>query len=237
MPVTGLENFNLSRASFRRFGARKCTASVYLRTFDVTSAVRNIAISKRFAYMASRADRWIEALYRVYSGVSFEQLRPRLSGSNAKRWSQLPSTLVVRASARELLSLAEAAGVSSVYVTRVAGIRRRRSRETRLAWYCVRAFVVIRVEDAKSGMQSTEDRFVLVRAASFEDAKKRLRRQWREYASLYLNPNGQIVSWSLDKVIDVYDTGETEIDPAGTEVYSKLGQRRMRLEHVWRPKP
>ena len=78
---------------------------------------------------------------------------------------------------------------------------------------------------------------MLVRAASFEDAKKRLRRQWREYASLYLNPNGQIVSWSLDKVIDVYDTGETEIDPAGTEVYPKLGQRRMRLEHVWRPKP
>jgi hypothetical protein len=77
---------------------------------------------------------------------------------------------------------------------------------------------------------------MLVRAMSFDDAEKRLRRKWREYASLYLNPNGQIVSWSLDRVTDVYDTGETEIDSAGTEVYSKLGQRRMRPEHVWRPK-
>ena len=41
---------------------------------------------------------------------------------------------------------------------------------------------------------------------------------------------------SLDKVIDVYDTGETETYPAGTEVYSKLGHRRMRPEYVLRPK-
>jgi hypothetical protein len=85
------------------------------------------------------------------------------------------------------------------------------------------------------GKQSTEDRFVLVRASSFEDAKKRLNRQWRKYATPYLNSDGQMVSWSLDRVIDVYDIGETELDPAGTEVYSKLGQRRMRPKYVWRP--
>jgi hypothetical protein len=142
----------------------------------------------------------------------------------------------VQATAREVLSLAKATGVSFIYVTKVAGRRRRRSPKSPLGWYCVRAFVVIRIESAKSGLQSTEDRFMLVRAASFEDAKKRLNRQWREYASPYLNPNGQIVTWSLEKVIDVYDTSETEIDPAGTEVYSKLGHRRMRPEYVWRPK-
>jgi Domain of unknown function (DUF4288) len=236
MPVTGLENFNLTRTSFRRFGARKCTASVCLRTFDVTSAVRKIPIPKRFAYMSSRVDRWIKALYRVHSGVSIEQQHPRLPVRNARRWSELPSTLIVRASARELLSLADAAGVSSIYVTRVAGIRRRRSGKPGLVWYCVRAFVVIRVEGTKSGLQHTEDRFMLVRAKSFEDAERRLRRQWRDYASLYLNPHGRLVSWSLEKVIDVYDTGETEIDSAGTEVYSKLAQRRMRPEYVWNPK-
>jgi hypothetical protein len=45
-----------------------------------------------------------------------------------------------------------------------------------------------------------------------------------------------MVSWSLENVIDVYDTNETEVDSAGTEVYSKLGHRRMRPEYVWRPK-
>jgi len=75
----------------------------------------------------------------------------------------------------------------------------------------------------------------LVRAASWQDAKKRLERHWREYATPYLNSEGEMVSWSLDRVIDVYETGETQIDPAGTEVYSKLGKRRMRPEYVWRP--
>jgi hypothetical protein len=77
----------------------------------------------------------------------------------------------------------------------------------------------------------------LVRAASFEDAKKRLRKQWREYAKPYLNSEGQMVSWHLDRVLDVYQTCEADIDPAGTEVYSKLGHRRMRSKYVWRPKP
>jgi len=85
-------------------------------------------------------------------------------------------------------------------------------------------------------MQTTEDRFILVRASSAEDAKKRLKRQWRDYANPYLNSKGQMVSWSLEKVTDVYDIGETEINPTGTEVYSKLGKRRMRPEYVWRTK-
>ena len=100
----------------------------------------------------------------------------------------------------------------------------------------MRALVVIRIEQAKAGLQHTEDRFLLVRATSFEDAKNRLKKQWREYATPYLNSNGEMVSWSFEKVIDVYEVGETEIEPAGAEVYSKLGKRRMRPEYVWRPK-
>jgi hypothetical protein len=76
---------------------------------------------------------------------------------------------------------------------------------------------------------------MLVRASSFEEAKRRLRQQWREYASPYLNSEGQMVTWQLAHVGDVYQTSESEIDPAGTEVYSKLNRRRMRPAYVWRP--
>jgi hypothetical protein len=44
-----------------------------------------------------------------------------------------------------------------------------------------------------------------------------------------------MVSWQLDHVVDVYQTSEEEIDPAGTEVYSKLSKRRMRQKYIWRP--
>lgn len=234
--VVGLENFNLTKTSLGRLGDRKVLASVNLRTYDVTPAVRRIPPSKRLAYLASRVHRWIQKLYRSHPKLSF-----RLKGGTqvlkpVRRWSQLPWMLTVEGPAREVLRLAESAGVGSIYLTSVGGRRPRYSPKSPLTWYCVRAFVVIRVEGAKSGMQNTEDRFILVRATSFEDAEKRLRRQWREYAAPYLNPNGQMVSWSLEKVIDVYRTDEVEINPGGTEVYSKLGQRRMRPAYVWRPK-
>lgn len=44
-----------------------------------------------------------------------------------------------------------------------------------------------------------------------------------------------MVRWQLDHVVDVYDACENDIDPSGTEVYSKLGHRRMRPKYVWRP--
>jgi hypothetical protein len=236
MFVKGLENFKLTRDSFHRLGNRRVLAHVILRTFEVTPAVQRLPPSKRLAYMTSRVDRWIRRLYRLYPELSFRQKNAKLFGRSDNPWSQLPSTLLVRGPASEILRLADAAGVGSIYVTRVAGRRRRRSPKSPLAWYCVRAFVVIRIERVKSGMQMTEDRFILVRGSSIEDAKKRLKRQWREYAIPYLNSNGEMVSWSLDRVTDAYDTGLIEIDPVGTEVYSKGGQRRIRPEYVWRPK-
>jgi hypothetical protein len=235
MHATGLEQFGLNKASFRRLGNRNVRAYVSLRTYDVTPPVKNLPPSKRLAYVAARVGRWIEGLVRLFPGLSFQAQGDKLTSRSVRGWSQLPSSLIVAGPARQVLALADAAGVNSVYVTSVAGRRRRRSRKPSLEWYCVRAFVIIRIERAKTRLQSTEDRFILVRASSFEDAKKRLRQQWREYARPYLNSDGQMVSWLLDRVIDVYQTCETDIDPAGTEVYSKLGQRRVPPGCVWRP--
>jgi len=231
--VLGLERFGLNEASFGRLGGRKVQACVHLRTFDVTAAVRKLDPSKRFRYMASRVERWIENLRRLHPRVSFRAKAGKFAGG--RRWSELPSSLEARGSAREISAIANAAGVESIYVAKVAGRRHRPSPKAALEWYCVRAFVVICVERAKSGLQSTEERFMLVRARSFEDAKKRLRQQWREYATPYLNSESLMVSWQLDHVVDVYQTSEKEIDPAGTEVYSKLSKRRMRQKYVWHP--
>jgi hypothetical protein len=44
-----------------------------------------------------------------------------------------------------------------------------------------------------------------------------------------------MVSWQFDHVVDIYYVCENEIGPSGTEVYSKLGHRRMRRKYVWRP--
>ena len=233
--VTGLEEFELTDSSFRLLGNREVRAFVHLQTHDVTRAVQRLPISQRGQYMVARAQHWIDGLRRRYPGLLLQKSDAEAYGSGVRRWSRLPHSLLFCGPAREVLAIAGAAGVRSVHVAKVAGYPQRRPRKSPLAWYCVRALVVVCVEEATAGLQYTEDRFVLVRASSFEDAKKRLRQQWQEYATPYLNSEGQMVSWSLDKVIDVYETGETELNPCGTEVYSKLGKRRMRPEYVWRP--
>jgi hypothetical protein len=235
MPVTGLENFKLTEAPFRRLGKAKTWADVNLRTYDLTPAVRKLPPRQRHDYLIIRVNQWIASLRRSFPELSVATSHAKLSG-DIQRQSDLPSSLRVSGPARMILAVADARGVRAVHVVRVRGFRRQPSRIPSLSWYCVRALVAIRVEGATSGMQTTEDRFVLVRASSFEDAKKRLTRKWRKYATPYLNSDGQMVSWSLDKIVDIYHIGEPGIDAGGAEVYSKLGSRRMRPTYVWRPK-
>lgn len=130
--------------------------------------------------------------------------------------------------------LAAQAGVAVVSVVRIAGRRKQRDPKPPLDWFCVKGRVAIQVEDERGGMQLVEDRFVLVRAASFDDAERRLRHYWGAEARPYLNPHGQIVRWQLEEIEDVYDLGETDLDPTGVEVYSRIGRRRMREQYVWR---
>jgi len=231
--ITGLDELGLHVSSLRRLGSRKAFAAVHLKSYDVTAQVRRLKPSERHAYLARRVDAWISALQRRFPHLSFQADG---KGSAARqRWFELPQSLKVRAAARDLPALARSPGVRSVHVRSLAGHRRRRPPQT-LDWFCVRGLVVIRIEGATSGMQTTEDRFVLVRAKDPKDAEGRLVDHWRGYAGPYLNAAGELVSWKLEKVVDVYSLGENSIDPAGTEVYSRLGRRRLRVEDSRRPR-
>jgi hypothetical protein len=85
-------------------------------------------------------------------------------------------------------------------------------------------------------LQTIEDRFVLVRARSFQDAERRLQQEWREYASPYLNEDGGLVRWQCEKIVDVYSISEMDLEAKGIEVYSKLGTRRMKPRDSWNPR-
>ena len=228
MSITGHDDFGLTAAKLARLGSRKVVAYVYLKTYDVTQDVRRRPPEQRHAHLAARADRWVRQLKQRFPGLVFRST-DRVGATSAKRpWFQLPHTFKVSAPARTLRAIAEMPGVYNVCVVAVSGMRKQREPRKPLDWYCVRGLVAIVVEGQVRGMQTTEDRFLLVRAESFEDAERRLKKVWREYATPYLNSYGHMVSWSLDRVVDVYDLRETDLDPSGVEVFSRLGKRRLR---------
>jgi hypothetical protein len=232
--ITGLDELGPHVSSLRRLGSRKAFAAVHLKSYNVTAQVRRLKPSGRHPYLARRVDAWISALQRRFPHLSFQADG---KGSAARRpWFELPQSLKVRAAARDLPALARSPGVRSVHVRSLAGHHRRRRPRQTLDWFCVRGLGVIRIEGATSGMQRTEDRFVLVRANDPKDAEGRLVDYWRGYAEPYLNSAGELVSWKLEKVVDVYSLGEDSIEPAGTEVYSRLRRRRFRAEDSRSPR-
>jgi hypothetical protein len=225
MSISGLEVFDLDLRGLKKLGDRFGVVHVHLKTYDITPSVVARRPGDRHQYLRVRAERWISRIRRRFPLRVFE----------VKDDTRIPSSLRSQVAAREIPELAALPGVRSVHVARVHGLRARKKARATADWYCVRAQVAIQVEDQTHGMQTIEERFVLVRALSFEDAERRLRPQWQSYAEPYLNPDGELVRWQLEKVVDVYATGGPELEPTGAEVYSKLLGRRMRPEHVWRP--
>jgi hypothetical protein len=233
--IGGLDAFGLTEAALTALGSKEVLLRINLRTYDVTSGVRNCAPEHRHSYLSDRAARWIKALRRRHPNLTFRVIDEEKSVRTVNRKRVfLPHSLEVRCLARHVRTIARAQGVGSVHLERVKG-RRRRQRQTgsQLDWFCVRGLVAVRVEGQLSGMQTVEDRFLLVRAMTRHDAERKLEREWREYSVPYLNRFGFLVSWTLEKVVDVYEVVQEHLDPDGMEVYSSLNQRRLRPEHVW----
>jgi Domain of unknown function (DUF4288) len=224
--ITGLERFGLTSGRLAQLGACSARVDVHLRTYEITSAVAALEPAKRQQYLLERADRWLRQLRRWCDGRAVEIRSDHV----------VPSSLTLRVPAGAIGELARQPAVRSVHVAQVAGRRPRRAPPAAAEWHCVRARVAIQIEGAVHGMQTVEDRFVLVRARSPQDAIRRLRREWREYARPYLNRAGKLVRWHCEAILDVQPTGEVDLNPNGTEIYSKLSGRRMRPEQAWQPR-
>jgi hypothetical protein len=107
-------------------------------------------------------------------------------------------------------------------------------------FFCIKMTVAIQVEGIKAGIQTYEERYVLIKARSFEEAYKKIGKQKRKYESPYLNPRGHLVRWKVESLDDCYETDIIECknldNPEGAEVYSVLRKRRMTKERYWNGK-
>jgi hypothetical protein len=222
----GLKQLGLTVGGLRRLGQRRVRVRVYLRSFEVTPRVASLAPAQRHPFLKRQASRWVAHLAERY---------PRAGWRVDEGARAIPMWLEGSLGGADVPTVVGEPGVRSVAVLAVAGRRRRRRAARSTPWFCVRARVAVQVEGEDRGLQTVEDRFMLVRAASAEDAERRLVPHWREYAKPYLNAKGQLVRWKFEEVTDVYEAAlEDDESPDMAEVYSRLRGRRMRPEFVWR---
>lgn len=108
-------------------------------------------------------------------------------------------------------------------------------------YFCVKMTAVIEIEGVSSKRQSIEQRFVIIRAKTSDEAYEKLEAQRDDYTHTYLNSDGRLVRWRIDSFDNCYETDIKKPkdidDPEGIEVYSKLKSRKVKTPVVWDGKP
>ncbi|MBN1422686.1 MAG: DUF4288 domain-containing protein [Planctomycetes bacterium] len=189
------------------------------------------------------AGRTASSLARFAPGERLVRLRKALAVQSDRLVRAFPEAELTRTGedewtlegtfpARRLGELAARREVESLWLLRIEGLRAK-ARVPELHWFCVWGIVAIQVEGRSRGPATVEDRLVLVKAREEKDAKRRLRSEWAAYAAPYLNVRGDLVRWKLIEIQGVYGLLDREIDPRGTEVFSRLRSERMTSKHRW----
>lgn len=120
-----------------------------------------------------------------------------------------------------------------VKVLKIKGMSRKRETRRTPRWFAVKARFAVQIEGQTKGMQTYEERIILIWARSFAEAERKAMREFRQYETSYLTTSGHFCCWALETVLDTYDVGDDAIDPNGTEVFSELKQRRMKPDYEW----
>lgn len=147
-----------------------------------------------------------------------------------------PRGIIINLPLNALNKFAQLEWVQHIFIEKISAAKKKRYRPTP-QFFCVKMTVAIEIEGRKKGMQTVEDRFVLVRANSQEDACQKIEHQKDEYAKPYLNSDGLLVRWYIESLDDCYETGVNTLSdfnkPEGVEVYSKFRSRKLNPERVW----
>jgi hypothetical protein len=135
-----------------------------------------------------------------------------------------------------ILKLSKLTFISNIFINELDGAEKKLD-ELIEKFFCVKMTVSIQIEGFTTGIQSCEDRYVLVKASSFENAYKKVKKQEKKYSEPYLNSDLRLVRWKIESYDDCYVTDALSIDdfnkPEGIEVFSKLRARKLTKERAW----
>jgi hypothetical protein len=222
MKVSGLNDYRLTVASLNGLGARAVTFWLQLKGVSL-SVLMPLSPREREARLRPTLKRQLARLTRDFPEANLKS-RNHTKGS----W-----TLDGALPANQVRKLARQPEVAKLWVSAIEG-RSRPRRRAKKRWFCVWALVAIQIERQRSGTMEVEDRLVLVKALSPDDAVEQLRPTWDEYGEPYLNPEGYLVRWQFIEVKDVFELFDQHISPKGTEVFSRLRTVKVKPKYRWR---
>lgn len=221
--IYGLDDFHLTATALSRLGERRVQLSIQLAGQTVARLL-HLPPKQRDEALREALSRQLRALQRRFPSIDFI---PR--DKKKASW-----TLDAVVSAKEVVSVATMSQVAHVTLDSVQRRRKKRMKRSP-GWFCVWGVFAVQIEDQVAGFLELEDRLVLMKAISADDARRRMERRCIG-STPYMNQEGYLVRWQLTSIRDIYELFDQAIDPRGTEVYSKLRTTRMRPEYRWHPR-
>lgn len=180
--------------------------------------------------------RQIDAQYRQ----AYQRLMALLPDTSWTRLGTRNRPTGVAASLRlaQLPLLVQQSFVSEVTIEAIEG-RSCQEIAPQLSFWCIQARFAIQIENETKGMQKYEDRLLVVRALTEEEAQQKLLPNFEAYAEPYLNAAGLLVRWHFEAFTDSYcldiQTVDAFLSEQGVEVFSTLHNRRLRSGMEWQP--
>jgi hypothetical protein len=231
--ITELGDYGLTRQKLRQLGRAPVEIEVRMRNPLYVYPSR-----ARFRELLEKSPEERRALVHGWRVRQHKRLCAEVSPRDVEVFYYNGDPVGLRATvdAKEVARVARLSCVESMRILRIPGLRRKRVgvwREPR--WFSVKALFAIQYEGQTRGLQTYEDRIVLVQARSEREARKKAMREFRQYEAPSLTVTGHFFRSCLEKILDVYDLSSDTIDPAGTEVYSEFKDRRMKPEYEWHP--
>ncbi len=135
-----------------------------------------------------------------------------------------------------ILKLTKQSFIDNIFIYKLDGAKEKIDKP-KYNFFCVKMTVSIQVEGFTKGMQSFEERYVLVKALTVERAYNKVKKQEKQYAEPYLNSDARLVRWKIESYDDCFATDIPSIDdfnkPEGVEVFSKLSSRKITSDRAW----
>jgi len=149
-----------------------------------------------------------------------------------------PAGVIMDCTYKQLLKLNKHKLISTIVIDKPE-IRKIKNVDNVEHLFSVIARFSIQIENVLKGIQSYEDRTMLIKAKNWKDAEKKLRKGFKAYSKPYLNSTGELVRWQFEEFIDSYETDYESIEnmaeheDIGIEVYSVMKDRRIKEDSAW----
>ncbi len=226
MRIKGLEEYGITVDELRKLGNRMITVHVAFKPQCYDSRLSKLPREERIALFKKLKRKSIDRCLQPWPNKNI-----KMRGDK-----EYPTSFDSIIEANKLVKYAKRDIYDSIEIVRIPGLKKyRKKKQKEFSWYAVRARVAWQIEGQKKGYQTVEDRILLLKAYSEDDAVRRLSREWKNYENPTMVFDGYLMRLHMEEVTDVYKIIDSELDSKGTEVFSSLHERRMKPEYEWHP--